>query len=528
MIRLVVTGGPNQGREFVFREHDTFLVGRSRDIHFSLPRDDYLSRLHFLIEINPPLCQLQDLESHNGTRVNGQRVDKCPLRDGDVISVGITTIRVEIHQPARRRPEGDATRTLPGSDTTSSAGLSQLPRKWNGLGWKERAELILDHQAAMWEKQHRVVLADYLANLPSLVEDADLLVRLIAQELELRREGNESATPEQYLVQFPHLKERLLAELARQDEAAQMGRQLAEATGMRETAHPLEATQLQVTGPSLPPEQNLPGYRLVRKIGEGGMGMVFQAVDPNGETVAIKMIRPHIQSDPSTLARFLREAAIVRQLRHPNIVGFRDSGEHQGSLYFVMDFVNGTDAQREVTESGPLTIRRAVSWTVQLLTALEFAHARGFVHRDIKPANLLVDQSQGQEVVRLADFGLARTYTESQLSGLTCTGTMGGTAGFVAPEQILNFREVKPVSDQYSAAATLYHLLSAQPLHDSTGGTVQVLKRVLSSDPVPLQTRRPELPSGLTAVVHKALARSPEQRYPSVTEFRQALLPFTA
>jgi serine/threonine-protein kinase len=98
----------------------------------------------------------------------------------------------------------------------------------------------------------------------------------------------------------------------------------------------------------------------------------------------------------------------------------------------------------------------------------------------------------------------------------------------VAPEQILNFREVKPVSDQYSAAATLYHLLSAQPLHDSTGGTVQVLKRVLSSDPVPLQTRRPELPSGLTAIVHKALARSPEQRYAHVAEFRQALLPFTA
>src|SRR5262249_39332353 len=144
---------------------------------------------------------------------------------------------------------------------------------------------------------------------------------------------------------------------------------------------------------------------------------------------------------------------------HPNIVAFQEMGESEGRLYFAMDYVRGTDAAALLKEHGPLPVARAVGLVRQMLRALDYAHAKQFVHRDIKPANLLVAGAGGQETARLADFGLARVYQASQLSGLTMTGDIGGTVAFMAPEQITNYREAKPPVDQYAAAASLYNLL---------------------------------------------------------------------
>src|SRR5207245_4495262 len=119
-----------------------------------------------------------------------------------------------------------------------------------------------------------------------------------------------------------------------------------------------------------------------------------------------------------------------------------------------MDYVEGTDAFELVKTQGPMAPERAVRLMGQLLQALEYAHGRGFVHRDIKPANLLITVEEGFEVLKLADFGLARVYQASQLSGLTMTGEIGGTAAFMPPEQLTNYREAKPPADQYAAAAT--------------------------------------------------------------------------
>src|SRR5436189_104546 len=139
-----------------------------------------------------------------------------------------------------------------------------------------------------------------------------------------------------------------------------------------------------------------------------------------------------------------------RELRHPHIVGFRDMGEVGGQLYFAMEFVRGSDAHRLLKTHTLLPIGRAVGLVCQLLEALEYAHAKGFVHRDIKPANLLVEEAGGREVPKLADFGLARVYQTSQLSGLTMMGDVGGTVAFMAPEQITHYREAKPPVDQYA------------------------------------------------------------------------------
>jgi serine/threonine-protein kinase len=165
--------------------------------------------------------------------------------------------------------------------------------------------------------------------------------------------------------------------------------------------------------------------------------------------------------------------------------------------------------------------------TYQLLSALSYAHARGFVHRDIKPANLLIAQEGDKKSVKLADFGLARIYQESRMSGLTVEGDVGGTVAFMAPEQVVSFRKTPPSADQYSAAATLYNLLTAQlPFDFEAGKGSAGLALILQNDPVPIRQRRPDLPEELAAIIHRALAKDPADRFPDVDAFKKALKPF--
>ena len=193
-----------------------------------------------------------------------------------------------------------------------------------------------------------------------------------------------------------------------------------------------------------------------------------------------------------------------------------------------MEYVAGPDAGRLLERSGPLPVARAVGWICQTLEALEYAHAKGFVHRDIKPANVLVTQAEGRESAKLADFGLARVYQASRLSGLTMVSDVGGTPAFIPPEQITNFREAKPPADQYGAAATLYNLLTGAFVFDLPAHALHQLAMILQDDPVPIQSRRPDLPRGLAQAIHRALAREPAERYPDVKAMRQALRPYGA
>jgi serine/threonine-protein kinase len=201
-------------------------------------------------------------------------------------------------------------------------------------------------------------------------------------------------------------------------------------------------------------------------------------------------------------------------------------GEAGGELYFVMEYVPGTDAGRLVKQHGPLPVARAVRLTCQLLDALAHAHAKGFVHRDIKPSNLLVTERAGQEWAMLADFGLGRVYQESKLSGLSVGGKFGGTIPFMAPEQITHFRESKPPVDQYAAAAALYNLLTARYLYDFPRTAAGRLAVILQEDPVPIRQRRADVPGPLADAIHRGLARDPRERFADVRALRGALLPF--
>jgi serine/threonine-protein kinase len=270
------------------------------------------------------------------------------------------------------------------------------------------------------------------------------------------------------------------------------------------------------------------GYQVIRELGRGGMGSVFLAIrGDEAAPIALKTILPALAGGKAEVGRFLREANILRELDHPGIVSFRDLGESDGLLYFAMDYVPGTDAAKLLTEQGgPLPVGRAVRLVLPVLDALAYAHGRGFVHRDIKPANLLVARQDGHDAVRLADFGLARVYRASRLSGLTLKGDMAGTLGYMAPEQITRFRESEPAVDQYAAGATLYKLLTDRTIYDLPRSLNQQIRMVLEANPVPIESRRGDLPRGLCEVIHRALAREPRDRFADVAEMRRALSSF--
>lgn len=272
---------------------------------------------------------------------------------------------------------------------------------------------------------------------------------------------------------------------------------------------------------------SVPGYEIVRELGRGGMGTVHLARRlSDGLEVALKMVNNAGNASGAQIARFLREASILEQLDHPNIVRFLEMGEAHGRPFFAMDYVAGVSAAKLVKGKSPLPVKSAVRIVTQVLRGLEHAHERRFVHRDIKPGNILIGESEraeGKKIVKLADFGLARVYQASRLSGLTLHGDIGGTVAYMPPEQITNYREVSPAADQYSAAATLYFLLTGQPVYDFAASELEPLVLILQEDPIPIQDRRGDISDDLAETIHRGLMREPRHRFADVAAFREAL-----
>jgi serine/threonine-protein kinase len=296
---------------------------------------------------------------------------------------------------------------------------------------------------------------------------------------------------------------------------------------------PGEATQsegpvLPAPTAPLPATVQVPGYRLLPlpALGNGSGGAVWLAEASGGGLVALKLLHPDPILSREVRVRFERESSHLRDLRHRYIVGFRDAGvTAEGRLYLAMEYVNGRNAAKVVEEQGPMEVGRAVRLACQVLEALAYAHGAGVVHRDVKPSNILLTEGPAEEV-RLADFGLAKAY-QSAAGDVTLPDAMGGTLAYVAPDQLADFRRAGPLADQFSAAATLYHLLSGRCPYDATTNW-ELLDRIRQGDVLPLSRRRGGLPDGLAVAVHRALERDPKGRFPTAEDFRQALLPFAA
>jgi serine/threonine-protein kinase len=256
-------------------------------------------------------------------------------------------------------------------------------------------------------------------------------------------------------------------------------------------------------------------YRVLRRIGSGGMADVYCAEDTHlGRQVAIKVLHRRFAQDQEFVERFRREAKAAAGLNHPNVVGVFDRGEHEGTYYIAMEFLEGRPLKDIVTSEAPLSQERVVDLGVQILHAAGFAHRHGVIHRDFKPHNVIVDELGHAKVT---DFGIAR----AGASEMTETGSIMGTAQYLSPEQAQG-HAVTATSDIYSIGVMLYEMLAGRLPFDGDSAVAVALKH-LSEPPRPISQWRPDVHPALEAVVMAALAKDPAQRWQSAEDFAAGL-----
>ncbi|QRN94717.1 protein kinase [Archangium violaceum] len=263
-------------------------------------------------------------------------------------------------------------------------------------------------------------------------------------------------------------------------------------------------------------------YRILQRLAAGGMGVVYQGERLElGRAVAIKFLHPWMASDASFLKRFQIEAQAMSRLSHPCCVSVIDHGVHDGAPFMVMDFVTGRTLRTLLREGGPLPVRRALGLVRQVLAGLAHAHAQGIVHRDIKPENILLTEAIGLgEQVRILDFGLAKL--RDTVSGLT-TGLAIGTPSYMAPEQILA-GEIDARTDLYSVGVLLFELLTgAKPFNGERAAEVMGQHQVATPPALGSIRSGAGFSQELEAVVRKALAKHPGDRFQSAVDFAAAL-----
>lgn len=268
------------------------------------------------------------------------------------------------------------------------------------------------------------------------------------------------------------------------------------------------------------PVPNLPGYRINRVLGAGGMGVVYAGVQLRTDRdVAIKVIHRHGVMDGGRRQRFEREARALGRLSHPQIVTVYDGGEENGLPYLAMEYVDGGTLTERIRKEHQLPARDAVTILAQVCDGVSAAHAAGVLHRDIKPSNILL-ASDG--TAKVADFGLAKLMLE-EADSMTESGAMVGTPSYMAPEQVVNGPSKACVqSDVYGLGATLYHALAGFPPFDA-GSPMATALRVRSESPAELAQHIPGICPILDAIVSRAMARNIEDRYDSAVSLAQDL-----
>jgi eukaryotic-like serine/threonine-protein kinase len=256
-------------------------------------------------------------------------------------------------------------------------------------------------------------------------------------------------------------------------------------------------------------------YRILRKLGSGGMANVYLAEDEDlGRRVAIKIMSARYADDDTFNERFRREAKAAAALSHPNIVSIYDRGQADGTPYIAMEVIEGRSLKELVLARGPLPIDQAVDFTKQMLAALRFAHRNGIIHRDIKPHNILVG---AENRLKVTDFGIAR----AGASQMTEVGSIMGTAQYLSPEQARG-APVAASSDLYSVGIVLYELLTGQtPFNGETA--IEIAMKHVNETPKPPSELRHGIPPELDQIVLRALAKNPEDRYQSAEEMEEDL-----
>jgi serine/threonine protein kinase len=270
-------------------------------------------------------------------------------------------------------------------------------------------------------------------------------------------------------------------------------------------------------------------YEIIRILGAGGMGKVYEARHVRiGRRFAIKFLLPQYAAHPQILKRFENEARAAGTLVHENIAAVQDFGQApDGSSYIVMDFLSGEDCEKLLGREGPLPVARAVKIALQVCRGLQAAHQAGIVHRDLKPANLFLTQRADRtDLVKILDFGIAKVRSDAGASTAgTASGVALGTAYYMSPEQARGEKTVDNRTDVYALGVILYELLSGKKPFQGDS-VLQIIFSILNRPPPPLESLCTRLPVGLPAVVARAMRFGADERYATVEDLGEALIPF--
>lgn len=483
-VKLEVTSGPIKGKVFSFEDHDTFLFGRTADCHVGLPKDGCVSRHHFILEVNPPDARIRDLGSLNGTIVNevkhgGRAPDEspqdaasreypvCDLKDGDRITVGNTSIAVTVEAPA----------------TCCRCG-AEIPGQEAGRGESSEENAICAGCQTIEATQPVIQQGAGPQQL------CDRCGKDVTAEISAQRHGE------------------YVCESCRGELVSDVGgiQQLLQAARNRDEEKP-----------------DVEGYIIDGELGKGGMGVVYRARSKrDGKVVAIKLMLAKVAVNERARKMFLREIEVAQKLRHPHVVSPSNHGAAGGAFYCIMEFCNQGSLDGLLKRRGTLMMKTAAPLMIQCLAGLVYAHKNKFVHRDLKPQNILLHKHQGQVKAKLTDFGLAKSFETAGLSGMTATGTAGGTFHYMPREQLTNFKYVQPVSDVWSMGATFYQVLSGKyPLEFPQNR--DPMEVILRDEAIPIRQRDASIPKPLADVIDKSLLSNTSERYQDASEMKNAL-----
>lgn len=448
---LAVVKGKWAGLRKVLTPNGQITIGREPTTCDFIIDDPLLSRKHCTVEFNGQQVKLKDLNSRNGTFVNGQRIQEYTLTPKDEIKLGHHIVQI-----------------IP-QTTTNPA--SQIVAGFCGRCQKKILQKDLVSKQAVRQGNRLYCM--------------QCIEKGIASEPRIAPSGTISRTAPQ-----PEISKDVKDEMT------------------------------VAMNPELPPNtpHKIGHYQILEVLGEGGMGYVYKARHSFLNSVfAIKVIKEEFVSHAEVLERFLQEARVGVSLDHPHIVKIFDADEVEGIYYIRMEFFPGKNLAGLVKEKGPIEPVTLTRWGSELADALNYAHQQQIIHRDVKPSNVLVNPDG---LVKLADFGLAKAWQKAGAPQLTRERQMLGTLQYISPEQLKDSKNVDPRADIFSLAASLYFaLVGTPPFGQEPLG--KVMHNIVHADPAPIQ--RPNIPKSLQAVLFKALAKSVNDRYSTMAEFRDAL-----
>jgi serine/threonine protein kinase/formylglycine-generating enzyme required for sulfatase activity len=383
--------------------------------------------------------------------------------------------------------------------------VEQIPP---GSSWRlpALAEMVKIDLQRQWQHGRQVSLESYLAHFPELGGPADVSAELIQAEYEVRRQFGAPAALEGYIQRFPH-------------QAVALAGLLAQGSSSRARGSASGAFMLAAT-PSDIPEQ-FGRYRIIRRLGQGGMGSVYLAEDTQlRRRVALKVASFGTQGSLEARQRLLAEARAAATLDHPYLCPVHDVGEIDGRLYLTMAYIEG-QSLAESTGGNSLPERQVAALVGKLALALQEAHAKGVIHRDLKPSNVMIKKTVARREPVIVDFGLARR-DDGNEAHLTRTGQVMGTLDYMAPEQLRGDpKQIGPACDIYALGVILYELLTGQRPFEGSG--LAVMGQILTQPPYPPSTIHPGLDLRLEAICLKAMAKNAGDRFASMGALAAAL-----